>query len=983
VTIGLSSSDTTEGTVSPASVTFTNANWNAPQTVTVTGVDDAVADGNQLYTIVTAAATSTDTGYAGVNAADVTVTNVDNDSAGFLVSPTSGLSTTEAGGQATFTIVLTSQPTDDVTIPISSSNTAEGTVNTSSVTFTTANWNAPQTITVTGEDDAVADGNQVYTVVTGAATSTDTGYAGLNPADVAVTNTDNDTAGITVNPTSGLTTSEAAAQDTFTIVLNSQPTANVTIALSSNDTSEGTVSPASVTFTPANWNAPQTVTVTGVNDFIADGNQVYSIVTAAATSADASYNGSNAADVQVTNLDNDSAGIIVTPTSGLTTGENGDTATFSVALASQPTATVTIALSSSDSTEGSPDATTLTFTTANWNAPQTVTVTGIDDAVADGNQLYTIVTAAAISSDTGYNGLDAADVSVTNLDNDTAGILVNPTSGLVTSETGTSATFAIVLQSQPTANVTLSVAAADPTEGSVTPTSLTFTPLNWDAPQVVTVTGVDDAVADGNQVYLVTTGAATSADSAYNGLDAPDVSVTNVDNDSPGIRVTPTSGLQTTEGGGTATFDVVLESQPTMDVTIALASSDTTEGTVAQTSLTFTAANWSAPQTVTVTGVNDLMADGNQPYTIVLSAATSGDAGYNGIDPPDVAATNIDNDSAGVLVSPTSGLTTTEAGGSDFFTIVLTAQPAADVTITFTSSDTTEGTLPVSSVTFTSANWNLPQTVNVVGVDDAISDGNQTYTVVSSTTASTDPAYNGLPVANVSVTNTDNDIAGITVDPTTGLLTSEFLDQDTFTIVLNAAPTANVTIALASSDTTEATVSPASVTFTPANWNTPQTVTITGVNDALADGNQPFFIITSPAVSTDPNYSGLNAPDPDGTNFDNDIPAVYVKARRLLRTSENGQSSQIRMSLTTQPTSNVTCTLSSSDTSEGTVSPTTVTFTPANFATLQSITVSGVDDAILDGDQLFTIITAACTSTDSTYNGMDPRDVSVLNRDNE
>jgi hypothetical protein len=983
VTIGLSSSDTTEGTVSPASVAFTNANWNAPQTVTVTGVDDALADGNQLYTIVTAAATSTDTGYAGVNAADVTVTNVDNDSAGFLVSPTSGLSTTEAGGQATFTIVLTSQPTDDVTIPISSSNTAEGTVNTSSVTFTTANWNAPQTITVTGEDDAVADGNQVYTVVTGAATSTDTGYAGLNPADVAVTNTDNDTAGITVNPTSGLTTSEAAAQDTFTIVLNSQPTANVTIALSSNDTSEGTVSPASVTFTPANWNAPQTVTVTGVNDFIADGNQVYSIVTAAATSADASYNGSNAADVQVTNLDNDSAGIIVTPTSGLTTGENGDTATFSVALASQPTATVTIALSSSDSTEGSPDATTLTFTTANWNAPQTVTVTGIDDAVADGNQLYTIVTAAAISSDTGYNGLDAADVSVTNLDNDTAGILVNPTSGLVTSETGTSATFAIVLQSQPTANVTLSVAAADPTEGSVTPTSLTFTPLNWDAPQVVTVTGVDDAVADGNQVYLVTTGAATSADSAYNGLDAPDVSVTNVDNDSPGIRVTPTSGLQTTEGGGTATFDVVLESQPTMDVTIALASSDTTEGTVAQTSLTFTAANWSAPQTVTVTGVNDLMADGNQPYTIVLSAATSGDAGYNGIDPPDVAATNIDNDSAGVLVSPTSGLTTTEAGGSDFFTIVLTAQPAADVTITFTSSDTTEGTLPVSSVTFTSANWNLPQTVNVVGVDDAISDGNQTYTVVSSTTASTDPAYNGLPVANVSVTNTDNDIAGITVDPTTGLLTSEFLDQDTFTIVLNAAPTANVTIALASSDTTEATVSPASVTFTPANWNTPQTVTITGVNDALADGNQPFFIITSPAVSTDPNYSGLNAPDPDGTNFDNDIPAVYVKARRLLRTSENGQSSQIRMSLTTQPTSNVTCTLSSSDTSEGTVSPTTVTFTPANFATLQSITVSGVDDAILDGDQLFTIITAACTSTDSTYNGMDPRDVSVLNRDNE
>ena len=60
MTIGLSSSDTTEGTVSPASLTFTPANWNAPQTVTVTGVNDAVDDGDIAYTIVTAPATSTD-----------------------------------------------------------------------------------------------------------------------------------------------------------------------------------------------------------------------------------------------------------------------------------------------------------------------------------------------------------------------------------------------------------------------------------------------------------------------------------------------------------------------------------------------------------------------------------------------------------------------------------------------------------------------------------------------------------------------------------------------------------------------------------------------------------------------------------------------------------------------------------------------------------------------------------------------------------
>ena len=59
---------------------------------------------------------------------------------------------------------------------------------------------------------------------------------------------------------------------TFTVVLTSQPTASVVIGLSSSDTPQGTVSPASLTFTTANWDTPRTVTVTGVDDDIDDGN---------------------------------------------------------------------------------------------------------------------------------------------------------------------------------------------------------------------------------------------------------------------------------------------------------------------------------------------------------------------------------------------------------------------------------------------------------------------------------------------------------------------------------------------------------------------------------------------------------------------------------------------------------------------------------------------------------------------------------------
>ena len=118
----------------------------------------------------------------------------------------------------------------------------------------------------------------------------------------------NDIHGITVNPTSGLVTTEAGDTATFTVVLNTQPTTTVTIDLSSDDTSEGTVSPASLTFTTDNWSIAQTVTVTGVDDNIDDGNQSYTIVTAAATSSDQSYSGLNATDVSVTNTDNDITG---------------------------------------------------------------------------------------------------------------------------------------------------------------------------------------------------------------------------------------------------------------------------------------------------------------------------------------------------------------------------------------------------------------------------------------------------------------------------------------------------------------------------------------------------------------------------------------------------------------------------------------------------------------------------------------------------
>ena len=154
-----------------------------PRPVDDPGVADTGDDGNSGQAIVDMGAYERQTPSA---------------AAGITVTPSSGLVTTEAGGTATFTVVLDRYPAADVSIAVDSSNPAEGFAAPAVLSFTQANWNQPHTVTVTGMDDGVVDGDQSYTIVTAAAVSTDPAYAGMNAADVTVVNTDNDVADLHV-----------------------------------------------------------------------------------------------------------------------------------------------------------------------------------------------------------------------------------------------------------------------------------------------------------------------------------------------------------------------------------------------------------------------------------------------------------------------------------------------------------------------------------------------------------------------------------------------------------------------------------------------------------------------------------------------------------------------------------------------------------------------------------------------------------------
>ncbi|MEW5801895.1 MAG: hypothetical protein AB1847_07280 [bacterium] len=865
VTINVTCSDPTEGTVDPNSVVFAPGDWSA-RTLTVTGVDDADQDGDVTYQVILYQAVSNDTAYNNYDPNDVTVTNIDDDTPDIIVSPISG-DTTETGNTATFTVKLKSAPSATVTIPVSSNNEDEGTVDPNKVEFTSTDWHTAKTVTVTGQDDQVDDDDVSYKIILGM-NSTDSAYGIMDPNDVDVTNIDDDDAGVTVGTISGSTTEDGDTA-TFTVVLDSKPTNTVTIPVSSDDTTEGTVDPNKVVFTVDNWNTAQTVTVTGQDDTDDDGDKTYTIILAQATSNDAKYAAIDPNDVTVTNTDNEIPGLNISTISG-NTSEDGTTAIFTVSLKTAPTDTVTIAVSSDDTTEGTVDPNKVEFTTTNWNQNQIVTVTGQDDNVVDGDVGYHITLGTPVSNDTNYSSLSPVNLDVTNTDNDEIGVTVSGISGHTKEHNAGTATFTVVLKTLPSDTVTIPVSSNDLSEGTVDPNKVIFTTTDWNVAQTVTVTGVDDADQDGSVAYKIILGAAVSTDPNYSGFDPNDIDVINDDDDTPHITVSAISG-NTTEAGGTATFTVVLDSEPDATVTIPVTSNDLTEGTVDPNKVVFTTTDWDTPQTVTVTGQDDNVDDGNVAYTIDLGAVVTTGTDYSGMDPNNVAVTNTNDDTAGITVSAISG-NTTEAGGTATFTVVLDSEPTAEVTIPVDSSDETEGTVAIENLIFTAANWNTAQTVTVTGVDDTVDDGNVQYQIILTAPTSTDTKYAAIDPNDVTVINEDNDGptggAGIIVSQESGLETSETGDEDTFTVKLATEPTAEVTIAVSSSDTGEGTATPASLTFTAANWNTAQTVTVKGVNDKSDDGDITYTINLT-ASSNDTDYQGKTK-SVSVTNTDND-----------------------------------------------------------------------------------------------------------------
>ena len=142
-----------------------------------------------------------------------------------------------------------------------------------------------QTITFEAIQDDVDDDGE--SVLLGFGTPLPGGVSLGTTTQATVSITDDDGAGVSVSESS-LTIAEGSS-GTYTIVLDSQPIASVTVTINDPSNTDVTAEPASLTFSSTDWNTPKTVTVSAAQD--ADAEDETATVTHTVTSTDSSYSG--------------------------------------------------------------------------------------------------------------------------------------------------------------------------------------------------------------------------------------------------------------------------------------------------------------------------------------------------------------------------------------------------------------------------------------------------------------------------------------------------------------------------------------------------------------------------------------------------------------------------------------------------------------------------------------------------------------------
>ena len=946
--------------VEPFDLVIPAGSTNGMQTFTLSPVNDDVAEDNETLSItgqVTVGGVPDD-GALPVNTATVTIN--DDDSRGVVVTPTS--LTMEEGGEESYTIVLTSAPSETTYVAITVPANAHLRVSPSGFYFHSGNWNVAQTVRVTSLDDADVSDDTV--VLTHAFAGSD--YNGIAVDDVSVTITEPTSAAMSVED---VRDAEGSGSLEFVVTLGRAISTTATVeyrtvgmagnnGITANPGEDYTDTSGTLTFAPGETR--KTVSVTVLDNSLNEGEEYFQLVLENATNAELPQPTPTTRTVQGIIEDDDPLPVVSVVGSTVDGWSYGDEMagplSYTVRLSAESNREVTVDYATIDRTPGTrsqglqtatamadymSQSGTLTFLPG--ETMKSLTVVVHDDKISEENEAFALELSNpryAVLSNQGWGVIR---------DEDVRGLELTPPT--LTLNEGTSGTYQVALSSQPTAAVTLTLA---PSAGATLDvTSLSFQTNTWSVPQTVTVTATDDDDAE-DGVAAITH---SVAGGDYEGISVDDMSVTIRDDETRGVVMSMES-VAVPEGGN-ATYTVVLTSQPTGPVTVTPSRSGSPDVTVSPSPLTFTTGNWFTAQTVTVSAIHDADAAND---IAKISHSVSG-ADYESVAAANVSVAVSDDETASTeVVLSVDPAALSEDAGSKTITVTATLDQAprtvntvATVTVGKTNNTATEGTdyaeVGSHSLYIVARATSGTLAFTLTPTDDDVDEEDETLTV--------DGSIQGLTVTTASVTIVDNDQRGVTVSTTS--LTVREGGSATYTVVLTSQPTGNVTVTIQDpTDNADVTAEPATLTFTTTDWNVVQTVTVSAAQDGDAD-DETATITHTTASTGDSAYQGINTDNVD-VILEDDAPDTlsvsFDKATYTVAESDDSSTTEveehkvsIKVKLSADPERTVTIPVNKDNQDGATIAdyggvPTSVTFNSGD--TEKTFTFTATADTVDD-----------------------------------
>ena len=956
--------------------------------VTITAVDNAVDAANKTFTV-----SATATGGNNVaNPDNVTLTITDDDTRGVTVagSPLSMAEVDNNGtaetreDQASYTVVLDSEPTDDVQVNINAPSMV--TVSPAQLTFTASNWNQAQTVTVTAvNDDIDNDGDARTGDIAHAVVARSSDYTGETADKVAVTVTDDDgEPALSINSPSVTEGDSSTTTMTFKVTL--APASGKAVSVDYADAGTGTATSATdyaaitsgtLTFTAGQTEKTVAVTVNG--DELDEPNETVVLRLSSASNAALSGGKATLDGTGTINDDDAEPTVSVADASAVNEG-NSDTVNmnFTVHLSAASAKTITVPYTLTGTATGgsdyeTPASTSLSIPAGDTSGAIVIKVKG--DTLDETNETI-IVTLNALTHATVSSTQGAGTASGTINDDDDAPSVSIANAAAVNEGNDPKITanmsFTVSVSAASAKKITVPYTLTGTATGGSdyeTPLTTSLSIPAGDTSGTIVIKVKGDVLDEPNETIIVTLDAPTHATvSTTDGAGTGTGTIT--DDDATPTVTLKLSSASITENGGTSTVTASLSGTSSQVVTLtvgATAVSPAVTGDLtlsANKTLTIAAGATTSSGTVTLTAVDNDVDAANKTFTI------SGDAsGGNGVgDPANTTLTITNDDTRGVTVTggPLSmaevdNTETEEKEHQSSYTVVLDSEPTHNVQVNISAPSMV--TVSPTQLTFTTSNWNQAQTVTVTAVNDTadnpgdVRTGYITHAVVA---GSSD--YTNVSAARVAVTvNDDDGEPALSIDSPSVTEGDNGTRTMTFKVTLAPASGKAVSVDYADANTGTATSATDYATITTGTLNfaagqTEKTVSVTVNGDELDEPNETIVLrLSSPSNAA---LSGGKA-TLDGTGTITDDDATPTVALKLSSSSitENGGSSTV--SATLSGTSSQAVTL-------------TVATTPVDQA------VAG--DLTLSTNKTLTIAAGATTSTGTVTLTAADNDVDALNK---